>query len=68
MERTDNDSWDLASSVGATATGVAASRALASQGPGPPRTDRAPTARETCAPARIVAVELSFDLKWDSGV
>jgi methyltransferase (TIGR00027 family) len=35
MARTDNDSWDLASSVGATATGVAASRALASRGPDP---------------------------------
>ena len=33
MPRTDDDSWDLASSVGATATMVAASRALASQGP-----------------------------------
>lgn len=33
MARTDNDSWDLASSVGATATAVAASRALASKGP-----------------------------------
>jgi methyltransferase (TIGR00027 family) len=32
MARTDNDSWDLASSVGATATAVAASRAVASQG------------------------------------
>ena len=31
--RYDGDSWDLASSVGATATSVAASRALASQGP-----------------------------------
>jgi len=31
--RTDGDSWDLASSVGATATAVAASRAMASQGP-----------------------------------
>ena len=31
--RTDGDSWDPASSVGATATMVAASRALASQGP-----------------------------------
>lgn len=31
--RTEGDSWDLASSVGATATMVAASRALASQGP-----------------------------------
>ena len=35
MARTDNDTWDLASSVGATATMVAASRALASQGPEP---------------------------------
>ena len=31
--RTDGDSWDPATSVGATATMVAASRALASQGP-----------------------------------
>jgi methyltransferase (TIGR00027 family) len=35
MARSDNDSWDLASSVGATATMVAASRALASRGPDP---------------------------------
>jgi methyltransferase (TIGR00027 family) len=35
MPRTDGDSWDLASSVGATATAVAATRALASQGPDP---------------------------------
>ncbi|MDT7762901.1 MAG: hypothetical protein QOC63_2321 [Mycobacterium sp.] len=32
MARTDGDTWDLASSVGATATAVAASRAVASQG------------------------------------
>ena len=32
MARTDNDSWDLASSVGMTATGVAAARAIASRG------------------------------------
>ena len=31
MTRTDQDSWDLASSVGATATMVAAARAVASQ-------------------------------------
>jgi methyltransferase (TIGR00027 family) len=31
--RYDGDTWDLASSVGVTATGVAASRAVASQGP-----------------------------------
>jgi methyltransferase (TIGR00027 family) len=35
MTRTDNDTWDPASSVGATATGVAAGRALASKGPNP---------------------------------
>jgi methyltransferase (TIGR00027 family) len=35
MPRTHDDSWDLASSVGATATMVATSRALASQGPEP---------------------------------
>ncbi|WP_343576254.1 class I SAM-dependent methyltransferase [Mycobacterium sp.] len=33
MARTDKDTWDLASSVGATATAVAASRAMASQQP-----------------------------------
>ena len=33
MSRTDGDTWDLASSVGATATAVAAFRAMASQGP-----------------------------------
>jgi methyltransferase (TIGR00027 family) len=35
MARTDNDTWDLASSVGATATMVAAARAMASQVPEP---------------------------------
>jgi methyltransferase (TIGR00027 family) len=35
MPRTDNDSWDLASSVGATATMVATARALASREPDP---------------------------------
>jgi methyltransferase (TIGR00027 family) len=35
MARTENDTWDLASSVGATATAVAASRAMASQAPNP---------------------------------
>lgn len=33
MARSDSDSWDLASSVGATATMVAAQRALATAGP-----------------------------------
>lgn len=35
MERTHGDSWDLATSVGATATMVAAQRALAASGPEP---------------------------------
>ncbi|MCV7065301.1 class I SAM-dependent methyltransferase [Mycolicibacterium farcinogenes] len=35
MTRTEGDSWDLASSVGVTATGVAASRALATKQPDP---------------------------------
>lgn len=35
MTRTDQDSWDLATSVGATATMVAAARALASRGTNP---------------------------------
>jgi methyltransferase (TIGR00027 family) len=35
MARTDNDTWDLTSSVGATATGVAVGRALASRGANP---------------------------------
>jgi methyltransferase (TIGR00027 family) len=35
MPRTDRDSWDLASSVGATATMVAAARAAASRRPDP---------------------------------
>ncbi|OBG75165.1 MULTISPECIES: class I SAM-dependent methyltransferase [unclassified Mycobacterium] len=34
-QRFDGDTWDLASSVGATATAVAARRALASKGPDP---------------------------------
>jgi methyltransferase (TIGR00027 family) len=35
MARTDGDTWDLASSVGATATMVAAARAMATNGPDP---------------------------------
>ncbi|WP_135452902.1 class I SAM-dependent methyltransferase [Mycobacterium sp. DL99] len=35
MTRTEGDTWDLATSVGATATGVAASRALATKQPDP---------------------------------
>ncbi|ORW33853.1 SAM-dependent methyltransferase [Mycobacterium paraense] len=35
MARTDNDTWDLSNGVGATATGVAVGRALASRAPNP---------------------------------
>ncbi|AKS35691.1 class I SAM-dependent methyltransferase [Mycolicibacterium goodii] len=35
MARTDGDTWDLATSVGSTATGVAAMRALATRQPDP---------------------------------
>src|SRR6478735_9368993 len=35
MARTDNDTWDLASSVGATATMVAAARAMATNAENP---------------------------------
>ena len=35
MARTDNDTWDLATSVGATATGVAVGRALANRSDNP---------------------------------
>jgi methyltransferase (TIGR00027 family) len=35
VTRTENDTWDLASSVGATATMVAAARAIASRAPDP---------------------------------
>lgn len=35
MTRTDNDTWDLASSVGATATMIATARALASRAENP---------------------------------
>lgn len=39
MARTDNDTWDLATGVGTTATGVAASRALATRSADPLITD-----------------------------
>ena len=35
MPRTDNDTWDLATSVGATATMVAAARAVATKADNP---------------------------------
>ncbi|MGA9489900.1 MAG: class I SAM-dependent methyltransferase [Mycobacterium sp.] len=65
MPRTHDDSWDLASGVGATATMVAASRALASQGPDPLLDDpfAAPLVRAVgLAPfIRLIDGEISLD-------
>ncbi|BBY39015.1 putative S-adenosyl-L-methionine-dependent methyltransferase [Mycobacterium mantenii] len=63
--RTEGDSWDLASSVGATATMVAASRALASQGPNPllddPFADPLVRAVGLAPFVRILDGEVDFD-------
>jgi methyltransferase (TIGR00027 family) len=53
MARTDNDTWDLASSVGATATMVAAARAVAS------RADR-PVINDPFAEPLVRAVGVDF--------
>ncbi len=67
MARTDNDTWDPASSVGATATGVAAGRALASKGPNPfihdPYAD--PLVRAVGVDAFIKMVDGEIDLSDD---
>ncbi len=63
--RTDGDSWGPASSVGATATMVAASRAVASQGPDPllddPLADPLVRAVGLDPFIRIIDGELDFD-------
>ncbi len=63
--RTEGDSWGPASSVGATATMVAASRALASQGPGAllddPLADPLVRAVGLDPFVRIIDGELDFD-------
>jgi methyltransferase (TIGR00027 family) len=65
MPRTHDDSWDLASSVGATATMVATSRAMASRGPEPLLNDpfAEPLVRAVgLAPfVRILDGDLSFE-------
>lgn len=65
MARTDNDSWDLASSVGATATMVAAARAAASRQEPPPVVDSfaEPLVRAAGIDlfARIARGDLEFD-------
>jgi len=60
MARTDNDTWDLASSVGATATMVAAARAVAS------RADNA-VINDPFAEPLVRAVGVDFFTKLASG-
>jgi methyltransferase (TIGR00027 family) len=72
MARTDNDTWDLASSVGVTATMVAASRAMASKAERPLINDpfAEPLVRAVGVDlfVRLVSGELKpADLQDDSG-
>jgi methyltransferase (TIGR00027 family) len=60
MERTDNDTWDLASSVGLTATLVAAARAVASNADDPLIDD-------VFAEPLVRAVGVDFFTRWASG-
>ncbi len=58
MPRTDNDTWDLATSVGATATMVAAGRARAS---------RAKLIDDPFAEPLVQAVGVDFFTRWAAG-
>jgi O-methyltransferase involved in polyketide biosynthesis len=49
MARTDNDTWDLATSVGATATMVAAARTIATKAENPLIDDRFADPQRHCA-------------------
>ncbi|AOS91822.1 class I SAM-dependent methyltransferase [Mycobacterium intracellulare] len=60
MPRTDNDTWDLATSVGATATMVAAARAIATNADKPLIEDR-------FAEPLVRAVGVDFFTRWVSG-
>lgn len=60
MARTDNDSWDLATSVGATATMVAAARAVASKAANPLIDD-------PFAEPLVGAVGIDFLTRWAKG-
>jgi methyltransferase (TIGR00027 family) len=60
MPRTDNDTWDLATSVGATATMVAAARAIATNAAKPLIEDR-------FAEPLVRAVGVDFFTRWVSG-
>ncbi|ORA13415.1 SAM-dependent methyltransferase [Mycobacterium arosiense] len=59
MPRTDNDTWDLATSVGATATMVAAARAIATNADNPLIEDR-------FAEPLVRAVGVDFFTRWIS--
>ncbi len=58
MSRTDNDTWDLATSVGATATMVAAGRA---------RATRAHLIDDRFAEPLVAAVGIDFFTRWANG-
>jgi methyltransferase (TIGR00027 family) len=60
MPRTDNDTWDLATSVGATATMVAAARAVATKADNPVINDQ-------YAEPLVRAVGVDFLTRWASG-
>jgi methyltransferase (TIGR00027 family) len=60
MPRTDDDTWDLATSVGATATMVAAARAIATTADNPLIEDR-------FAEPLVRAVGVEFFTRWVSG-
>lgn len=60
MPRTDNDTWDLATSVGATATMVAAARAIATKAANPVIDDR-------FAEPLVRAVGVEFFTRWVAG-
>lgn len=60
MPRTDNDTWDLATSVGVTATMVAAARAIATKADNPLIEDR-------FAEPLVRAVGVEFFTRWVNG-
>lgn len=60
MPRTDNDTWDLATSVGATATMVAAARAIATKADNPAIDDQ-------FAEPLVRAVGVDFFTRWVTG-
>lgn len=60
MARTDNDTWDLATSVGATATMVAAARAIATKAD-------TPLIDDPFAEPLVRAVGVDFLTKWAAG-